>query len=139
MVCFFLIGYAFYVVKEINTFKTGNKRQLRFIGKAHCIVSYLYDFSNIYLAYIGTQTQQIWDIIVEQTKVDRGIIEQIKEKNQIGWCFVCRIFMCGLEKKHEKISSIYTTTGTRASSLACCNMLVNICFLSLEVLVLHDS
>lgn len=38
-----------------------------------------------YLADIGTQTQQMFDMIVEQMKKREGVTEPLKEENQILW------------------------------------------------------
>ena len=38
-----------------------------------------------YLADIDTQTQQMFDTLVEQMKERKGITEQFKEENQLEW------------------------------------------------------
>jgi len=42
-----------------------------------------------YLAAIDTQTQQMFDNLVEQMKAAEGVTEQLKEENQMEW--VCRM------------------------------------------------
>ena len=82
---FYLLVMLFCIVTEIGAIKTGNKRPLRFVGKVRCIVSYLYDFSNIYLVDIGFQTQQMFDSLVEQLKEAEGVTDQLKEEDQLEW------------------------------------------------------
>ncbi len=38
-----------------------------------------------YLADIDTQTQQMFDTLVEQMKTAEGVTEQFKEENQLKW------------------------------------------------------
>ena len=82
---FYLLVMLFCIVTEIGAIKTANKRPLRFVGKVRCIVSYLHDFSNIYLVDIGFQTQQMFDSLVEQLKEAEGVTDQLKEEDQLEW------------------------------------------------------
>ena len=42
-----------------------------------------------HLADIDTQAQQMFDSLVEQMKIIKGVTEQLKEENQMEW--VCRV------------------------------------------------
>lgn len=42
-----------------------------------------------YLADIDTQSQQMFDTLVEQMKESEGVTEQLKEENQMDW--ICRM------------------------------------------------
>ena len=42
-----------------------------------------------HLADIDTQAQQMFDTLVEQMKIIKGVTEQLKEENQMEW--VCRV------------------------------------------------
>lgn len=60
-----------------------------------------------YLADIDTQTQQMFDTLVEQMKETEGITEKLKEENQIEWVF----HMQNIEARAREIinsSLIYT-------------------------------
>lgn len=51
-----------------------------------------------YLADVDTQTQQMFDMLVEQMKESEGVTEQLKEENQMKW--VCS--MNNIESKAKE-------------------------------------
>lgn len=53
----------------------------------------------LYLADIDTQTQQMFDTLVEQIKTAEGVTEQLKEENQMEW--ICR--MQNIESRSREI------------------------------------
>lgn len=76
-----------------------------------------------YLADIDTQSQQMFDTLVEQMKATEGVTEQLKENNQMEW--VCR--MQNVETRAREIIDkalgpweqrpVFKTNVTRFTSL----------------------
>ncbi|MBR3596867.1 MAG: TnpV protein [Clostridia bacterium] len=55
-----------------------------------------------YLADIDAQAQQMFDTLVEQMKESEGVIEKLKEENQLEW-------VCLMQNIEERAREIVTT------------------------------